>query len=167
LYTHKAWDRFDEYILILSKKTVSATNHELFPPSLLQRGFVALQWNNIWFVNTHLEYRNDNSNFRNQQIEILRQRFLNTPHVIMGDFNSAPDSTEQNQLVQNGYISLFPDKSFQGNDGNFAKNIDGFWISPTLKSYVTRTEKSVHLNYQVDGKSLSDHFAVLANLWLK
>jgi endonuclease/exonuclease/phosphatase family metal-dependent hydrolase len=167
LYTHKAWDQFDEYILIISKKTISAYDSQLFPPSLLQRGYVALKFNDIWFINTHLEYRSDNSNFRNQEIEILRQHFNNTPHVIMGDFNSAPDSIEQSQLGKNGYMSLFPNKSFQGNDGNFADNIDGFWISPVLRSYTTRASTSVHLNYLVDGKALSDHFAVQAQLWLK
>jgi endonuclease/exonuclease/phosphatase family metal-dependent hydrolase len=166
-YTHRAWDKYDEYIVLISKLNVSAVDKGLLPVSLLQRGYVALKINDRWFVNTHLEYKAENAHSRKIQIDFIRQRFANQPHLIGGDFNSSPDTAEQAELIANGYLAIFPGDSHLGGDGNASKRIDGFWLSPQFRSNIEYINASVELNQKVQDRYLSDHFAIFANITFK
>ena len=157
-YTHRAWDRYDEYLLMFSRLPAQVLDHGLLPPSLLQRGFIGLQIQGVWYLSTHLEYRADNASYRAEQIDFLINRYKNQSMVLMGDFNSAPDSWEQSQLLQLQYSPFFPGPTFLGGDGNASNKIDGFWIShkKTNRSHYAE----VILNSKVNEKRLSDHFGV-------
>lgn len=165
LYTHKAWDKFDEYLLMISKKPAYQVDKGLLPPSLLQRGYVGFQIDGLWYLNTHLEYREDNSPSRRRQLGFLFDRFKGQPHIISGDFNSYPESEEQSWLSAEGYNYLFPGPSHVGHDGNSSDRIDGYWLSPLIKQRITRALASIVLNEKVDGHFLSDHFGVLLEMY--
>jgi endonuclease/exonuclease/phosphatase family metal-dependent hydrolase len=166
-YTHKAWDRDDEYIVLISKVNVEVVDQGFLPQSLLQRGYVGFRINQNWYITTHLEYRADNAHYRKSQIEFLMGHFANQPHLIIGDFNSSPGSLEQAGLQTNGYFSIFPGESHQGNDGNASKVIDGLWVSPQMYRNIEYINGSVILNHKVQDRFLSDHFAVFAHMKFK
>lgn len=161
LYTHRAWDRYDEYLLMIAKKPASMIDKGLLPPSLLQRGYVGIQVEGHWYINIHLEFREDNVSSRRQQLGFLYDRFKGKPHIIAGDFNSHPQSSEQNWLFREGYSYFFPGPSHVGHDGNASDRIDGFWLSPLMSQRISRAEARIVLDQMVDGQHLSDHFGVL------
>lgn len=163
-YSHQAWGRYEEFLLLISKVKVLSVNKGYLPPSLLQRAFIAFQLEPFWMVNTHLEYRADNAPDRRKQIDFLTQRFSNEPHLIGGDFNSSPTSWEQVPFSERGYQSLFPGGSHLGGDGNGSNQIDGFWLSPLLRNQLQGVRGTILLDQPVDGQYLSDHFAVFTQL---
>ncbi|MGZ3790486.1 MAG: endonuclease/exonuclease/phosphatase family protein [Bacteriovorax sp.] len=163
-YTHLAWDQYSEYILLISKQEVSAIDKGFLPPSLLQRGFIAFNISDRWFINTHLEFRADNAQYRKNQIEFLTNRFFNLAHLIMGDFNSSPESWEQNIFKKKDYRSFFPGPTQTGDDGNLDNKIDGFWFSPLFYSTINSHSGAILFKEKVQDKYLSDHFAVITQL---
>lgn len=163
-FTHYAWDQFDEYIVLITKKNVSAIDRGFLPESLLQRGYIGFNIAKRWYINTHLEFRADNSQFRKNQINFLTNHFLNQSHLIMGDFNSSPDDEEQSIFKQKNYKSYFPGATQTGDDGNSHNNIDGFWFSPNFSSSLSSYSGSILFKEKVQDRYLSDHFAVLAQL---
>jgi endonuclease/exonuclease/phosphatase family metal-dependent hydrolase len=162
--THQAWGQYEESLVLLTKLKVSAVDKGLLPPSLLQRGYVAFQINRVWYVNTHLEYLPENALARRNQFEFLMGRFAGQDHIIGGDFNSSPDSEEQAELKKRGYFDIFPGDSHLGSSGDSTLKIDGFWISPKLRSAISRISSEIFLNQKVQDQYLSDHFAVRAEL---
>lgn len=166
-YSHQAWGRYDEFLLLISKVNVLSVDKGFLPPSLLQRAFIAFQLEPFWMINTHLEYRTDNAPDRRKQIEFLAQRYTNEPHMIGGDFNSSPTSWEQGPFFERGYQSVFPGGSHLGGDGNGSNMIDGFWLSPRLWNQLRGVRGTILLDQPVNGQYLSDHFAVFAQLSLK
>ncbi|MBK9321972.1 MAG: endonuclease/exonuclease/phosphatase family protein [Bdellovibrionaceae bacterium] len=163
-FTHFAWaNKFKEYVLLISKHKVESIEKDYLPASPLQRGYVAFLINDVWYINTHLEYKSENAKFRQEQIYFLMNRFQQFPHVIMGDFNSSPKSAEQNQLIQNGYKNYFPGNTHTGaEDGNESARIDGYWFSKLLLPDINFLGGEILLKEKVNGQYLSDHFAVLA-----
>ncbi|MBL7671369.1 MAG: endonuclease/exonuclease/phosphatase family protein [Bdellovibrionaceae bacterium] len=165
-FTHEAWGRYDESLVILTKLEVSAVDKGFLPASLLQRGYVAFLIDGVWYINTHLEYKSENAQARKNQIEFLMGRFAKQNHVIGGDFNSSPDSQDQARLRGEGYLDIFPGDSHLGSDGNSSARIDGFWISPKFRSAISGISSEVFLNKKVQDQYLSDHFAIRADLQL-
>lgn len=161
LFTHKAWDRYDEFLLLISKKSPSAKEKGLLPRSPFQRGYVAFQIDGQWYANVHLEFHQDHARFRRQQLEFLHKRFEGQPLLLAGDFNSTPDSGEQKWLKAEGYWPEFPGVTHVGDDGNSSDRIDGFWLSPWARRRVSRVRAWIVLNQKFGGQFLSDHFAVL------
>jgi endonuclease/exonuclease/phosphatase family metal-dependent hydrolase len=166
-YTHVAWERFDEYVVLISKLRVAEFDQGFLPVSLLQRGFVAFNINQAWYINTHLEFKAENAIYRKKQIEFLMQRFTQAPHLIVGDFNSAPGSPEQSSLGNSGYYAFFPGDSHLGDDGNASRRIDGIWFSPQFYGKTENLHGGIILNEKVQDRYLSDHFAVYAQFSLK
>jgi endonuclease/exonuclease/phosphatase family metal-dependent hydrolase len=163
-FTHPAWGQFDEYLVTVSKYGNQGVNKGLLPKSLLQRGYIGVRLENTWYVNTHLEFRADNSNYRNEQLIFLQNRFTGNPHILLGDFNSSPDSSEQAVLQKSQYYPIFPGPTFIGDDGNAADTIDGFWISPEARSIFYGQQGKIILDQRFKEGYLSDHFGVQLNL---
>jgi endonuclease/exonuclease/phosphatase family metal-dependent hydrolase len=162
-YTHRAWDQFDEYVLMISKHQNQKVDKGFLPQSILQRGYVALNIDGNWYVNLHLEYRAEDAQVRNIQLDFIRQRFVNSPHMVMGDFNSSPESSEQSDLWDSGYAPVFPGPSHAEQDNKFDAKIDGYWLSPGIQNRLAHYDGKIVLKEKVDGQQLSDHFAVLLN----
>ena len=163
-FTHPAWDLYNEYIVLISKKQVLAVDKGFLPKSLLQRGFVGFNISNRWYINTHLEFRADNFNYRKMQIEFITNRFYNQAHLVAGDFNSSPEDIEQNVFKKKNYNPYFPGPTHVGDDGNSADNIDGFWFSPVFHYDLTSISGAILFKEKINDKYLSDHFAVITHL---
>jgi endonuclease/exonuclease/phosphatase family metal-dependent hydrolase len=163
-YTHRAWDKYDEYIVMVSKENVTAIDKGFLPQSLLQRGYIAFNVNDQWFINVHLEFRADNAHFRKNQIEFLSNRFMNQAHLIMGDFNSSPEDSEQQVFRQKGYNPYFPGPTQTGDDGNSRTNIDGIWFSSQFNSKLRSISGAILFKDKVQDRYLSDHFGVMSHL---
>jgi endonuclease/exonuclease/phosphatase family metal-dependent hydrolase len=166
-FTHLAWGKDNEFIMLLSKYDVSVVDKGMLPSSVLQRGFLGFRIFDRWFINTHLEYRSDNGAYRKTQIDFLTSRYWDQPNVIMGDFNSSPDDIEQGIFRDKFYTSYFPGSTQTGNDGNSHTNIDGFWFSSTFYSGLKLVTGAILFKEKIQGQYLSDHFAVITQLNLK
>ena len=159
VYTHRGWDRYDEYLMIAARTHDSPSRAGSLPASPLQRGFVAIRRAGTWFVNVHLEYHADNGEFRRQQIEYLVEQFAGLPHIFMGDFNSSPDWDEQRPLHEHGYRPYFPGPTYPARHPDIA--IDGFWVSRDLKKrFPDLAVKSMFGPDSTSGVQ-SDHLGVL------
>ncbi|MBN8537247.1 MAG: hypothetical protein J0M15_09340 [Deltaproteobacteria bacterium] len=163
-FTHPAWNQFNEYLVVITKQNVLAVDQGLLPTSELQRGYIAIKLNPFWYINTHLEYKMENSAYRQMQIDFLIQRFLNEAHVIGGDFNSAPDSQEQFNFKRMSYLDFFPGNTFIGDDSNSSRRIDGMWFSPKARMFLKTLNGGITLDQKVNGQYLSDHFAIYSLL---
>lgn len=159
-FTHRAWDKYDEYIVLISKQRAEAVDKGFLPRSPLQRGYIAFNLGFGWVVDTHLEYANENVDFRRQQIKFLMDRFGNRAHLILGDFNSSPDSVEQAVFYRSEYKAVFPGDTLPLVPGESTKRIDGLWLSKGLMERIGGVQGRVFLNHRVNGQYLSDHFAV-------
>ncbi len=164
-YTHPAWNRYDEYLLMVSKHPSQAIDKGFLPKSLMQRGYIALLIEGSWYINLHLEYLQENASMRRTQIEYVQNRFEQAPQIIMGDFNSSPESFEQHLLWERKYTPVFPGDTFIGHDNNGQNKIDGFWVSTQYMSQVSHHSGKVILNQKVKDQYLSDHFGVMLNLF--
>jgi endonuclease/exonuclease/phosphatase family metal-dependent hydrolase len=166
-YTHPAWNQYDEYLLVISKHPNQSVDKGFLPQSPLQRGYIGLFIEGRWYINIHLEYRHDQANFRRQQLDFLKTHFHDSPHIIMGDFNSHPEAPEQTGIRDSGYWAAFPGPSHIGHDGNNSDRIDGFWISPALQPQLEHHISRIVLDQKVNGQYLSDHFAVLLEAFFR
>lgn len=173
-YTHDAWGRYEEYLVLITNKNVSKIEKGYLPISLLQRAYLAFLIEGTWYVNTHLEYRSFDNEVRRQQLAFLVRQFEWWPHVIMGDFNSSPQSYEQGLLHEKGYFPFFPDKTFIGNEGvtspvtsiyldPIETRIDGFWFDPKMSARIKNVDGFAFLKERYNGKHLSDHLPVFVN----
>ena len=162
VFTHRAWDKYDEYLLIMARGENLPVRSELLPVSPLQRGFVAARLKDTWFVNTHLEYHTDNSAYRLRQLEYLADEFGGQAHVIMGDFNSSPDMNEQSPLMESFYEPHFPGPTFPASRPELS--IDGFWLSPELKKRISRVTVSRLFGADFPGGIQSDHLGVMLEI---
>lgn len=160
IYAHAAWGKYDEHLMIVSKHSAIQTDKGLLPASLLQRVFVALKINDIWYINTHLAYRDVDAQNRKDQLQFIINRFASDRHIIMGDFNSSPKSWEQSELYNRGYYPFFPDRTFTGDSSNLEFAIDGFWFDPKILKKIHAIRGHAFLKDPVDGLRLSDHYAV-------
>ena len=159
LFTHKAWDRYGEYLLIVARGDGLPVRAAMLPDSPLPRGFVSIRAGDTWFVNTHLEYHADNGAYRLKQLEYLVNEFGGEPHVLMGDFNSSPDMAEQLPLRNSDYEALFPGPTFPASQPEL--EIDGFWISPQLSGRFTGVRVKRLFGPGLPGGVQSDHLGVM------
>ena len=157
IFTHIAWDKYDEYMLLFSTKESQEYLAGPLPKSPLRRAYIATKVDNIWFINIHLEHRQDYAPYREKQIQFLTDKFKNKKHIIMGDFNSSPDYTEQTQLQDLDYTNFFP--GFTHPLPKPVRAIDGFWVSPGIDSRNFQVEKL--LEKPINNIYLSDHSGVL------
>ena len=155
-FTHKAWDKYDEYILMFSKLDVQKSIKEFLPKSPIIRGYIALKIQGTWYLNVHLEHRRDYAKYRKEQIHYLINKFSSSPHFIMGDFNSSPWDEEQTELHENKYQFYFPGLTHP--QPNPTRAIDGFWISNQVMGI--KFEAARLFEEAVNGIFLSDHLAV-------
>ncbi len=159
VFTHRAWDKYDEYQLIMASGENLPARSEMLPASPLQRGFVAVHLKDTWFINTHLEYHADNSAYRLKQLEYLVDEFGGQSHLIMGDFNSSPDMNEQLPLKNGFYEPHFPGPTFPASRPELS--IDGFWLSPELKKRVVHVTVSRLFGPDFPGGIQSDHLGIM------
>ena len=162
VFTHRAWDRYDEYLLIIGKGRDLPTRTGTLPASPLQRGFAAIRLGDIWFVNTHLEYHSDNSHHRRAQVDFLVDEFRAGPHVIMGDFNATPGMPELDVFSENGYLPLFPGPTYPAAEPEIA--IDGFWVSPELQRRYRQSPATTMFGPDSVEGIQSDHLGVMLTL---
>jgi len=163
-YTHLAWNRYEEFILLISKQNVSKVSSGLLPKSMLQRGYISFNIKNRWYINTHLEFRNDNFTSREEQIKFLIDKFNNTPYVIMGDFNSSPVDSEQRILHSTNHTPIFPGVTLVDMGDDQRGKIDGFWFSQNYYADINRLSAETLFKKKIDGMYLSDHLAVSLHL---
>lgn len=160
--THRAWDKYDEYILSFSKIRPTQFEIDDLPYSPLQRSYIALNIDGYWFINTHLEHREDYEIYRLNQINFLINHFYGTGHMIMGDFNSEPKSKEHTQFLNYNYESFFPGKSALDDKTNkFTYQIDGSFTSPLFSIKYPIKYAYLALNKTINNIPLSDHLAVV------
>jgi len=159
LFTHKAWDRYGEYLLIVARGNELPVRAAMLPDSPLPRGFAAVRVGDTWFVNTHLEYHEDNAAYRLKQLEYLVDEFNGQAHVLMGDFNSSPGMDEQRPLKKAGYEAYFPGPTFPALKPE--SGIDGFWISPLQQEQFSNTIVTRLFGPGLAGGVQSDHLGVL------
>jgi endonuclease/exonuclease/phosphatase family metal-dependent hydrolase len=159
LFTHRAWDKYDESLLIVARGQDHSLRSALLPVSPLRRGYVAVQVGDIWFVNTHLEYHEDNAEYRLRQLEYLADEFGGQSHVIMGDFNSSPEMREQEPLRLENYEPHFPGLTYPAALPEIG--IDGFWLSPGLKARISTATATRLFGPQLRGGVQSDHLGVM------
>jgi len=162
VFTHRAWDKYDELLLIMARGSSLSVRSALLPFSPLRRGFVSIQFEGAWFVNTHLEYHEDNSAFRLEQIGHLVNEFDAQPGIIMGDFNSSPNMDEQAPFRQALYKSQFPGPTFPASDPEMA--IDGFWLSPQMNKRVRPLSVQRLFGPGSEDGIQSDHLGVLLEI---
>ena len=127
-FSHVSFDRYKEYVVIFAKAEASNVFRGKLPESPLQRSYVALKVQGTWFVNLHLEYRDEWASYRGSQVRFLVDKFKSEPVVLMGDWNSQHFSDEQSYLRASGFRPIFPGESFPSRGPNVA--IDGFWFGP-------------------------------------
>lgn len=157
LFTHRAWGKYNEYLMILSKKKAKGVTKEDLPWSPLPRGYIALKVGGIWYVNVHLEHRADYYKYREEQIDFLIQKFSAYPHILMGDFNSSPRDKEQSKLHDKKYKHYFP--SLTHPQPQPVRAIDGFWISNRV--YAQQVYSESLFKDSIRGIFMSDHLGVL------
>lgn len=159
IFTHRAWDKYDEHIVIMSKEKAEAIESGLLPPSPLQRAYVSIKVQNIFFVNTHLEHLDPK--YRKEEINFLIKNFAARPHIIMGDLNSNPKNQEQRAFFDSGYTPFFTGPTYPSTKPTMT--FDGFWVSQEVsKQPVANTARVFEQSY--DGLFLSDHTGVLFKL---
>jgi endonuclease/exonuclease/phosphatase (EEP) superfamily protein YafD len=139
-FTHVAYDRFDEYVVLLSRLPVEAREGGKLPYSPLTRSYAALKVAGTWYVNTHLEHKDEWSHYRSAQIGFLRNRFANESVILMGDWNSH--------------------ESYPAHDPY--RGIDGFWVGPQYRGH----SRSLHSYRFLDlpmasGGYASDHVGLI------
>ncbi len=161
-FTHKAWDKYDEDLLIFSKHKAQKIKRGFLPWSPLQRAYVALKINDVWYVNIHLEHKKEYYKYRRDQIHFLVKEFENTDHVFMGDYNSSPQTQEQNELWNKKYKPYFPGPSHLGNDGNAVRTIDGFWFNYSFRKKLSNIRAKLVYTKKVNNQHLSDHLGVFS-----
>lgn len=157
-YGHMAWDKYDEYLMVISRHPIQREEKGFLPKSPLQRSYLAYKVNGIWLINVHLEYRDDWASYRAEQVRFLIDKFKGRPHIIMGDFNSEPTSFEQTLFHDRGYKSYFPGPSRPANNPTMA--IDGFWVSPELQGRLSGSRSELLFKQSHGGIYLSDHLGV-------
>lgn len=159
-FMHLAWDKYDEYIGLYSKQRPQATQSGFLPASPLQRAYTAMKIEDVWFVGVHLEHSNEWGHYRTPQIDFLINMFGNEKTVLMGDFNSGYDWPEQNKLHSFNWRSFFPGLTYPSQKPY--KGIDGFWLSPKLKSNIKEVSMLLDTPVQLNNTQmyLSDHFGV-------
>lgn len=158
-FTHRAWDKYDEYVIMMSKEPVEGIEQGFLPASPLMRGYVAFKIRGRYFVNTHLEHLDPK--YRKEEIEFLTSLFSTGPHVIMGDLNSNPKNVEQNSFKELGYTPFFAGATYPSQKP--LSTYDGFWVSKDFEFSSTSTVKTV-FTQTYDGLFLSDHVGVLLRL---
>lgn len=162
-FSHLAWNKYREHVLILSKHHADDIRDADLPHSPFQRVYVAMKLKGCWFINTHLEFQEEWKEFRRAQIEFLATEWKNEQAVIMGDFNSNMVDEEQTPFEQNHFAPVFPGKTFPSNAPTAA--IDGFWLTNTLR----HNNPSIHGEILFDQKInenifASDHLGVYLEL---
>lgn len=162
-YTHKAWDTYDEYLVIISKHKSKNNKSGFLPYSPLMRGYVSIEINNIRYINLHLEHKKEYYIYREQQINFLINKFSSENHIMMGDFNSGIHSQEQSSLYLNGYKSFFPSGTHPLPSLEVA--IDGFWVSKNLSKSILSYGLKALLYRKISGSYLSDHAGVLLDIY--
>jgi endonuclease/exonuclease/phosphatase family metal-dependent hydrolase len=160
LFTHMAWNKYREHLVVMAKRQVQNQDLGLLPESPLRRGYIALEVDGQWFINTHLEYLDPR--YRGQQIAYLIGHFRNRPHIVMGDFNSNPASTEQQLFSKEKYTSVFPGPTFPTPD--LKEALDGFWLSTDMAARYGRRSGTVLFKQACSSLLLSDHAGVLLEL---
>ena len=162
-FSHMAWNKYREHVLILSKHHAEDIRDADLPHSPFQRVYVALKIKGCWFVNTHLEFQEEWKDYRRNQIEFLASEWKNEQALIMGDFNSNMVDEEQGAFSRDHFAPVFPGKTFPSEAPQTA--IDGFWLLNTLR----------HNNPNILGKLLftdkinehhyaSDHLGVFVEI---
>lgn len=160
LYTHKAWDKDDEYLVVFTKKKPLKVEKGYLPKSYLKRGYIALKLKKFWFISTHLAYNDKQKLVREKQLQFLSKKFISRPSILSGDFNSSPYDNEQVYGLNGWGMSFFPGLSYPAK--NPIKAIDGFWFS-TPFVFKNAWAKLLFVK-PYNELYLSDHYGVLLNV---
>ena len=67
-FSHMAWNQYREHVVILSKHHVEEMRDSDLPYSPFQRVYVAMKIQGCWFVDTHLEFKEDWKDYRLAQV---------------------------------------------------------------------------------------------------
>jgi len=157
--THRAWDKYDESLAIISLIPVTQEQSAQLPPSRFQRYYMGVKIDSLWIVNTHLEYGDDQLQERTEQIKTLIKTFDQKSVVVTGDFNSEPQDQEQSHFLNAQFRSSFAGPSYPSHQPRVA--IDGFWCSHKIQSTWSVTENKIHFSEPfLKDLYLSDHLGV-------
>lgn len=148
--------------------------------SILKKGFQYFKYESINFINTHLASTYKNSNDENllitSQLLELEEfiKSLDGPIVVCGDFNIPPTHSSMQSFIKSLSLKDFSDninvtlstensnrKSFIHNKLHHLKDI--------RVDYILGRDVNIHscelaFNQPINGKHLSDHFGLIAEL---
>lgn len=123
----------------------------------------------LYFVNTHFDHRGENARRESAKVILARvSKFeQGIPVILVGDFNTAPDSAPHKLLTQemsDTFDSLHPDEKIQGTFNGFrsqkdGKRIDFVFASPSWTIVAAEIDRT-----EFDGKNSSDHYPVTSIL---
>eukprot|EP00768_Dysnectes_brevis_P001867 gnl/Dysnectes_brevis/1537_a1745_2118.p1 GENE.gnl/Dysnectes_brevis/1537_a1745_2118~~gnl/Dysnectes_brevis/1537_a1745_2118.p1 ORF type:complete len:245 (+),score=30.32 gnl/Dysnectes_brevis/1537_a1745_2118:482-1216(+) len=128
VFTHKAWDVFDEELLIVSKHKSTNSDKGDLPHSPLNRSFASLTAKGFTVISTHLSHLKPE--YRHAQMTYLADKFKSAPAILAGDFNSSPHDWEQKPCHEAGFSPAFPGSTFPAHNPRIS--LDGMWYSAAV-----------------------------------
>lgn len=126
-YTHAAWDKYDEYLVIATSRKIQDIKYGTLSYSPLLRGFLSLKISNLWITNTHLTHTSSSNGYRRAQACDLAKIFNTKQAIIIGDFNAPPKSNDFSCFLKNGFKSIFPFPTYPSSRPQI--KYDGLWTS--------------------------------------
>ncbi len=156
--THPSFFKYQEELLLVSTLPVQAHEHGKLPSLIFFRNnYLAFQIDGTWVVTTHLHFLF--SFIRKSQFKKLTKLFGGRPVLMMGDFNTGPNSSESKPFRKAGWLSIFDGPTFPAEK---PKDVfDGFWFSDDLKKRVQGASmRKVFEKASQEHEPPSDHLGV-------
>lgn len=157
--THQSFLKFQEQLLIISKKKVSSVvDMELPSVKFFENRLLGIEVGGVWAVTTHLHFALPQ--IRESQYHKISDYFSDKKVVLFGDLNSNPANGEASILHQENWKHYFPGPSYPSE--NPTKTFDGFWTSDSLSKKIKSSESV--LIFKNHPYPPSDHLGVFMKI---
>lgn len=159
--THQSFIKYQEQLLIISKKKVTATLDSSLPSmKFFENRLLGIQVGDLWVVTTHLHFALPI--IRDAQYKKTAKMFSDKPAIIFGDMNSNPSNSETEIFHKDQWSHYFPGPSYPSE--NPTKTFDGFWTSKSFSQKI-KSAKAIILMPGLPNPP-SDHLGVFINIKL-
>lgn len=160
--THQSFIKYQEELLIISKHVVTNTLDESLPGiKFFENRIIAVEINNIWFINTHLHFALPQ--IRTRQYRKIARLFSEKSAMLMGDLNSNSNDGESSVMKKNNWKDYYNGPTFPAHKPN--KTFDGFWTTSSLTSQIEKSEMKRVFVGEVNPPS--DHLGIMIEMDLK
>lgn len=160
--THQSFIKYQEELLIISKHVVTNSLDESLPGiKFFENRILAIEINNIWFINTHLHFAFPQ--VRTRQYRKISRLFKDKNALLMGDLNSNSSDEESNLMKKDNWKDYYNGPTFPSHKPD--KTFDGFWTTATLTSQIQKYEMKRLFLDEVNPPS--DHLGILLEMDLK